>query len=75
MANEDDSKPLDINEDILARVETRVERTEFETSKEYVTYILEEVLTHAESEVDDNFDADDETAVKDRLKSLGYLNE
>lgn len=62
---------------IVERVEQRLPRTEFDSSAEYITYVMEEVLYRVEQETedDDNFEAVDEDEVKDRLKSLGYLDE
>lgn len=56
------------------RVETRLQRTEFETIDEYVTYVLEEVLAHVEDASDDNYESVDEREVESRLKSLGYID-
>jgi Arc/MetJ-type ribon-helix-helix transcriptional regulator len=61
---------------IVERVEDRLPRTEFDSSAEYITYVMEEVLYRVEQETeDDDFEEVDEDEVKDRLKSLGYLDE
>ncbi|WP_436926774.1 hypothetical protein [Halosimplex amylolyticum] len=61
---------------IVDRVEDRLPRTEFDSSAEYITYVMEEVLYRVEQETeDDDFEDVDEDEVKDRLKSLGYLDE
>jgi Arc/MetJ-type ribon-helix-helix transcriptional regulator len=61
---------------IVERVEERLPRTEFDSSDEYITYVMEEVLYRVEQETaDDDFEEVDEDEVKDRLKSLGYLDE
>ena len=61
---------------IVERVEGRLPRTEFDSSSEYITYVMEEVLYRVEQETeDDDFEEVDEDEVKDRLKSLGYLDE
>ena len=61
---------------IVERVEQRLPRTEFDSSAEYITYVMEEVLYRVEQETeDDDFEEVDEDEVKDRLKSLGYLDE
>lgn len=59
---------------IVDRVEDRLPRTEFDSTTEYVTYVMEEVLYQVEQETDDEIEVD-ESEVEDRLKSLGYLNE
>ena len=61
---------------IVERVEDRLPRTEFDSSAEYITYVMEEVLYRVEQETeDDDFEEVDEDEVRDRLKSLGYLDE
>jgi len=72
----DDTVSLDLPERIVDRVEDRLPRTEWDTSEEYITYVMEEVLYRVEQETeDDDFEPVDEQEVEDRLKSLGYLNE
>jgi Arc/MetJ-type ribon-helix-helix transcriptional regulator len=70
------SRSVDLPDRIVKRVEARLPRTEFDDVAEYVTFVMEEVLYRVEKETeDDDFEAVDEDEVKDRLKSLGYLNE
>ena len=72
----EDSQPVDLPDRIVERVEARLPRTEFDDVAEYITFVMEEVLYRVEKETeDDDFEAVDEDEVKDRLKSLGYLNE
>lgn len=60
---------------IVERVEERLPRTEFDSTAEYITFVMEEVLYRVEQETeDDDFEEVDEDEVKDRLKSLGYLD-
>lgn len=67
---------LDLPTDILKRIEARVERTEFEDTSAYITYVLEEVLHEVEEDAGlRTSDQVDEEQVEDRLKSLGYLDE
>jgi hypothetical protein len=76
MTTSDESVSLDLPARIVSRVEDRLPRTEFDTPEEYVTFVMEEVLYRVEQETeDDQFESIDETEVKDRLKSLGYLDE
>ena len=76
MSDQEGTKALDLGEEIVSRVERRLSRTEFDTVEEYVTYVLEEVLSQVEADTEDeDFQAVDEAQVKDRLRSLGYLNE
>ena len=77
MAHEhEETVALEIPKRIVDRVEDRLARTEWDDPEAYVTYVMEEVLYRVEKETeDDDFEAVDEAEVKDRLKSLGYLNE
>lgn len=73
---QEETQTVDLPERIIERVEARLPRTEWDTSAEYITYVLEEVLYHVEKETeDDDFEPIDEDEVKERLRSLGYLNE
>jgi Arc/MetJ-type ribon-helix-helix transcriptional regulator len=74
--SQEQTQSVELPERIVERVEARLPRTEFDSSAEYVTYVLEEVLYRVEQETeDDDFEDVDEDEVKDRLKSLGYLDE
>ena len=74
--HQEESSSVELPERIVSRVEARLPRTEFDTSAEYITFVLEEVLYRVEKETDDDdFEPIDEREVRDRLKSLGYLNE
>ena len=73
---EEATKTVNLPARIVERVEARLPRTEWDTPEEYMTYVMEEVLYQVEQETeDDDFEEVDEDEVKDRLKSLGYLNE
>lgn len=75
MSKQEQTRTIALPEDVLVRVDRRLPRTEFDTTEEYVTYVLEEVLAHVEDADEAEFDTADEAEVKDRLKSLGYLEE
>lgn len=76
MSQTDPTRSVELPERIVSRVENRLPRTEWNDPEEYITYVLEEVLYRVEKETeDDDFEPVDEEEVKDRLKSLGYLNE
>lgn len=62
-------------ERLATRIETRLPRTEFESTSEYVTFVLEEVLARVEDRDDDAVERPDEEEVESRLRSLGYLEE
>lgn len=67
---------VDVPGRVLDRVESRLPRTRFDSTDEYVTYVLEEVLARVEEADDGGADAGervDEREVEERLESLGYL--
>lgn len=67
---------VELPADIVSRINERVRHTEFEDVNDYVTYVMEEVLYHVEQENDlSDSEAVDEQEVRNRLESLGYLNE
>ncbi|PSQ10579.1 hypothetical protein BRC93_08940 [Halobacteriales archaeon QS_5_70_15] len=75
MSQRDERRSLDLPGGIVDRIERRLPRTDFDTPEAYVTYVMREVLYYVESETDEEFEAVDEADVRDRLRSLGYLNE
>jgi hypothetical protein len=75
MDQRDDRRSLDLPGEVVDRVERRLPRTDFDTPAAYVTYVVREVLYYVESEADGEFEPVDEADVKDRLRSLGYLDE
>jgi len=76
MSEANDVRSVDLPEDVVSRIERRVRYTEFESVSEYVQYVMEDVLHHVERETEHEDGADvDEREVKNRLESLGYLNE
>jgi Arc/MetJ-type ribon-helix-helix transcriptional regulator len=58
---------------LFKKIENRIERTGFASVSEYVTYVLEEVLTDSEEKKKNIFTEEEEERVKQRLKALGYL--
>ena len=72
----EETQAVELPKRVVKQVEERLPRTEWDEPAEYITYVLEEVLYRVEQETeDDDFESVDEDEVKDRLKSLGYLNE
>jgi Arc/MetJ-type ribon-helix-helix transcriptional regulator len=73
--SEEEEGDVNIPVSVLDRVDNRIQYTEFESTTEYITYVLEEVLQHVEENNNvaeqDNVD---ETQVRERLESLGYLD-
>lgn len=67
---------LTVSEDLVNRIETRVEQTEFETADEYAAFVLSEVVTRVEREADQSSESSTSRKdVQERLESLGYLEE
>lgn len=67
---------LTIPDDLADRIDSRVERTDFESADEYAAFVLSEVVTRVER--NDDGDTGSEASrdgVQDRLQSLGYLEE
>lgn len=76
MARNDETVQVELPQRLIDRVDRRLPYTEWDDPASYITYVLEEVLASVEDEVSDAaFEPVDEAAVKDRLQSLGYLNE
>lgn len=69
-----DSPIVEIPEDVYTQVRSRVDQTDFNSTSEYVSYILEEVLYYTDRQSETNSGVD-EVEVEDRLRSLGYLEE
>lgn len=70
------SQTIALPASLVERVEQRLHQTDFEGPDEYVTFVVEEVLASVEethgSQQHDSVDADE---VKNRLRSLGYLED
>lgn len=58
---------------VVAGVEQRLPRTEFDSVDAYVAFVMEEVLAHVEADDADEGPAVDRDQVEARLESLGYL--
>jgi hypothetical protein len=67
---------LDISDDLADRIESRVEMTDFQDKDDYAEFVLSEVLTCVERETrEDHVSNDSREDVRERLESLGYLQE
>lgn len=76
MSETEETRTVELPEHIIERVVDRLPRTEWNDPAGYITYVLEEVLYQVEQETEnDDFESVNEDEVKDRLKSLGYLDE
>ena len=60
------------------KIKQKMEGTGFNSVSSYVTYVLRQVLSNVESsenaEQKEAFSEEEENKVKDRLRSLGYLD-
>lgn len=70
----DGTEPIHLPSELVSDVQRRIVDTHFENSEEYIAFVLEEVLHYAGEPISDQQSIDEEE-VKDRLKSLGYLQE
>lgn len=75
MSKEQESRAILLAAKLYGRIEERVKATDFRSVDEYVTFVLEEVLKEDdEQEGEKAFSKEDEEEIKQRLKSLGYLD-
>lgn len=65
---------IQIPEFLVQKIIKRIEGTGFNTVSDYITYVLKEIISEMDEEKDDTFSEDDEEKVKERLRSLGYLD-
>jgi Arc/MetJ-type ribon-helix-helix transcriptional regulator len=57
---------------LFEKIQDKIKGTGFTSVSDYVTYVLREILAHSNNE--DAFNEEDEKKVKERLRSLGYLD-
>ncbi len=66
---------IELNKKIADRLQKRVDESdEFKNIEAYVNYILEQVVAKLDSTKDEKHSEEDEEKVKERLRSLGYLD-
>lgn len=71
---DEEARQITLPDRIASRVEARLPRTSFETTDEYVAYVLEEVLARVDDATGgEEYESVDEREVESRLKSLGYM--
>jgi len=73
MTEEKKFTTISIPTPLAEKIKKRIKGTGFTSLSSYVTYVLREVISGVEEESDEAFSKDDEKRVKDRLRSLGYL--
>lgn len=65
-----------IPDELVERIEARIDHTEFESADAYAEFVLSEVLTRVEREASGTEPATTpRDEVESRLQSLGYLEE
>ena len=70
-----ESIPVHLPLRLYAKIRKRIKGTEFNSIQEYVIYVLEQVISSMESEEEEKvFSTEDEQIIKNRLRSLGYLD-
>jgi Arc/MetJ-type ribon-helix-helix transcriptional regulator len=57
---------------LFEKIQAKIKGTGFTSVSDYVTYVLREILAHSSDQ--EAFNEEDEKKVKDRLRSLGYLD-
>lgn len=59
---------------LFEKIKSRIEGTGFTSVSSYVVYVLREVLAEDTADETEAFSREDEERVKERLRSLGYLD-
>ncbi len=75
MSNSEEKKSINvpIPAPLFKQIEQRLKGTNFKSVPDYVSYVLAEVVSEEEAEVE-SFTKQDEENVKGRLRALGYLD-
>ena len=63
---------LELPEELMKEIKRRIEDTEFQSSEEYLSYIILEVLKGSSSRIVQN--SKEEKKIKKKLRSLGYID-
>lgn len=69
----DKSITVSIPATLYEKVKGRIEGTEFTSVSDYIVFILREVVLE-EDEEKETFTEEEEKKIKERLRSLGYLD-
>lgn len=65
---------IEISLDLFKKIEDRIQKTEFKSVSEYVSFVLAEVVKEDdEKEERGGLTAEEEALLTDRLRGLGYL--
>ena len=77
MSEEKDEKKyttISIPTPLAEKIKKRIQGTGFTSLSSYVTYVLREVISGTEEKNEEVFSKEDEERVKERLRTLGYLD-
>jgi hypothetical protein len=66
----EEKENISISKEIAEKLKKRASESGFNSLEDYINYILKQVLSKVESK---SLTKDDEEAVKQKLRSLGYL--
>jgi len=72
MAEDKKYTTVSIPTPLFEKIQQKIKDTGFTSVSDYVTFILREILAHSSD--NEAFSEEDEKKVKERLKSLGYLD-
>lgn len=73
MTEENKFTTISIPMPLANKIKKRIDGTGFTSLSSYVTYVLREVIS-SDEEKDEAFSKNDEKRVKNKLRSLGYLD-
>lgn len=65
---------ISIPKQLAEKLTKRIEGTSFNSLSSYVTYVMSEVLSEIDEDTQEAFTKEDEERIKQRLRSLGYLD-
>jgi hypothetical protein len=65
---------ITISKSIYDQLETEINNTQFENVDEYASYVFEELIYYLD-ETDTDIDLADQDQLKERLESLGYIQD
>lgn len=70
-ASEEKFTNVPIPTSLFEKIKERIEGTEFKSVSDYLTYVVNEILT--ENDDEESVSEKDEKLIKERLRALGYI--
>jgi Arc/MetJ-type ribon-helix-helix transcriptional regulator len=64
---------ISLPEEVIQKLETKIRETDFESISEYINYVLNQVLEESKEQTKTAYTEEEEEAVKNRLKEVGYI--